>query len=643
MATTAVAVTALAEGRRQRSQPGDALTRQWRGHASADWPLSQEEKKKCVLRLYDRDLHAANELVRSGEDALRTLRSELRLIRAAAGGVPGGGVAGGGGGRRSCLLDDPAAAAGKEAPEPLCVGKAAAASLSSPSRGTPRSPRSQLQVDEATERLRLAINAAAATLTALLDGAALAGGRNDEDLELESFDHGGGRPRAHSEGSALAKGDGDARPGALRRDSRRCSRDGRPLRVSFASEDGIDRDVTPKPAGADFKELALAVPASASKEDGRLGGGGDGSEPEPDPGTTEPPEPAERRSSLEAGAWDESVGQDRGAHSQASSRLGDSPPPAVLVGPTRRRSVNEKMCTAAAEARGRNLLHAEDAAPETWRPPFAAVEVGRAAWPGEAEEVFTATAARCAPLRLQETLRPQPQPQPCVELVATSAVAVQSTPALRPQSENTPRLERRQLELARPETGDSGREWRRPSLALVGRAERERRRSFANGEGDGHWRRTFRGGGRGVTLGAPQQRLSTTVLEISDCFGGGGPDAGVAGAGAAGAGAGPRGGGRGGGLVVGRSSSSSSTIGTGWGGGGLSLRSDGALWPRRTASSAASAALPSRSSSSGDARATVRLAAPRPRTLLSLEDASSAGARQPPAPPPAPMTAIDFL
>merc|ERR1719265_2611474 len=58
-------------GRTERSHSPSAL----------DWPLSREEKKTRVLQLYDRDTRAADQLLRTGEDALEALRFELRRIR----------------------------------------------------------------------------------------------------------------------------------------------------------------------------------------------------------------------------------------------------------------------------------------------------------------------------------------------------------------------------------------------------------------------------------------------------------------------------------------------------------------------------------------------------------------------------------
>jgi len=48
---------------------------------SLDWPLSREEKKNRVLRLYDDDLQAADQLLKTGEAAIAELRVELVKAR----------------------------------------------------------------------------------------------------------------------------------------------------------------------------------------------------------------------------------------------------------------------------------------------------------------------------------------------------------------------------------------------------------------------------------------------------------------------------------------------------------------------------------------------------------------------------------
>jgi len=46
-----------------------------------DWPLSREEKKKQVLRLYNEDVQTANHMLHSGEKALLALHKELDAAR----------------------------------------------------------------------------------------------------------------------------------------------------------------------------------------------------------------------------------------------------------------------------------------------------------------------------------------------------------------------------------------------------------------------------------------------------------------------------------------------------------------------------------------------------------------------------------
>lgn len=46
-----------------------------------DWPLSREEKKGCVMRLYEKDVTTANDLLRSKEEALQAASDELQVLR----------------------------------------------------------------------------------------------------------------------------------------------------------------------------------------------------------------------------------------------------------------------------------------------------------------------------------------------------------------------------------------------------------------------------------------------------------------------------------------------------------------------------------------------------------------------------------
>jgi len=52
-----------------------------RRRPSVDWPLSREEKKSHVLRLYEQDVQSANQLLESKELALEAVSQELRAMR----------------------------------------------------------------------------------------------------------------------------------------------------------------------------------------------------------------------------------------------------------------------------------------------------------------------------------------------------------------------------------------------------------------------------------------------------------------------------------------------------------------------------------------------------------------------------------
>eukprot|EP00927_Polykrikos_kofoidii_P077406 TRINITY_DN74345_c0_g1_i1.p1 TRINITY_DN74345_c0_g1~~TRINITY_DN74345_c0_g1_i1.p1 ORF type:complete len:816 (-),score=115.02 TRINITY_DN74345_c0_g1_i1:120-2444(-) len=246
-ATSAVSVTAAEEDAKSVLADEDVAPSQVRvpRARSVDWPLSREEKRSCILNLYDRDLRAANDLVRTGEDALQTLRSELRLIHAANHVAASERRSG-----RACLQDG------------LADGAEVTDALAPLPNGTPpSSPESSQEVNEGTERLRMAINAAAATLSSLLESTTVVGGHRRQDLNVESYTYNhSGKRRARSTGTSILNSSGGVREtsaGGLRRDSRKSSRDGRPLRVSFASDQGNDTDdeiVSPTHPGPSPKE-----------------------------------------------------------------------------------------------------------------------------------------------------------------------------------------------------------------------------------------------------------------------------------------------------------------------------------------------------------------------------------------------------
>jgi hypothetical protein len=53
--------------------------------SAMDWPLSRDEKKSQLIRLYNDDVKAADSMVESGNKALEALREELDAVRRAAG------------------------------------------------------------------------------------------------------------------------------------------------------------------------------------------------------------------------------------------------------------------------------------------------------------------------------------------------------------------------------------------------------------------------------------------------------------------------------------------------------------------------------------------------------------------------------
>lgn len=126
-----------------------------------DWPLSREEKKNQLLRLYNDDVRAADSMLSSGEAALEALREELDAVRHAAG------------------IHKAAASTG-------CVVTGDA--LGSP-EGVPASGESEV------ERLRQAVESAAAVLRAILP-------TPDDFEDGIAVDSGiGARPRSRSEGA----------------------------------------------------------------------------------------------------------------------------------------------------------------------------------------------------------------------------------------------------------------------------------------------------------------------------------------------------------------------------------------------------------------------------------------------------------
>eukprot|EP00747_Dinoflagellata_sp_TGD_P166378 gnl/TRDRNA2_/TRDRNA2_189082_c0_seq1.p1 gnl/TRDRNA2_/TRDRNA2_189082_c0~~gnl/TRDRNA2_/TRDRNA2_189082_c0_seq1.p1 ORF type:complete len:305 (+),score=53.84 gnl/TRDRNA2_/TRDRNA2_189082_c0_seq1:78-917(+) len=156
----------------------------WASGPSMDWPLSREEKKGQLLRLYSRDMQASDEVLSSGGAALQALREELEAVRRTAGS------------RR--------AKSGDEDEDSLR--------------------------EKEVERLRMALESASAVLRAIVPMQDDAG---DGSLPDSAMQTGSRLRRARSEGCATVH-DSGLRPSLSR--TPRQSRGGTPRRVSFGDK-----------------------------------------------------------------------------------------------------------------------------------------------------------------------------------------------------------------------------------------------------------------------------------------------------------------------------------------------------------------------------------------------------------------------
>jgi len=139
-----------------------------------DWPLSRDEKKRQISRLYNEDVRAADSMLSSGEATLEALRDELDSVRKAAG-----------------------------VQKTLPRKKVDCA-------GTPESPASTASQSAEVERLRTAVETAAAVLRALLP-------TPDECTSLPGdAERPPPRPRAQSEGAARDSSGVTIRPALCR-------------------------------------------------------------------------------------------------------------------------------------------------------------------------------------------------------------------------------------------------------------------------------------------------------------------------------------------------------------------------------------------------------------------------------------------
>lgn len=244
-----------------------------------DWPLSKEEQKRHVLRLYDKDVKAADRLLASGDAALKALRSELHLARAA--------------GSESVAKQDcekPVEASEQRQGQSTESGQIhvdpaleqALKLLVASQRFGGEAPGAAPGAAQAAERLQLAIVDAAAALAALLGTTSLSSawgkGLNESQEEPGGSPSEWGSPEARQR--ARSEGAGRLAPPALvKGDRRRRSRAGEVRRVSFADQD--------RKAAQDDKEdeVSNILPdmklKSATEE--ILAQQEAGDEPEPDP------------------------------------------------------------------------------------------------------------------------------------------------------------------------------------------------------------------------------------------------------------------------------------------------------------------------------------------------------------------------
>jgi hypothetical protein len=239
------------------------------GGAALDWPLSRNEKKSHVLRLYDRDMRAANSLLQTGDSALSALRQELQHMKA--------------------IVADPVKSSTSLCDEnsntELVEHKLATLSKVEVAK-IPRRPSAD-SANQAAMRLQQAIAEATEALGALLGVAALEQEEEENDASDENSCRSSlirGRARSEDAGRfQLAT----AQMGGLRKcRKKRLSRGGEPLRVSFA--DGTTVDVMPEPQEdvirpCTMEKLCRWQPTRLECDDG------DG-EPEPSPEAPPTPE-----------------------------------------------------------------------------------------------------------------------------------------------------------------------------------------------------------------------------------------------------------------------------------------------------------------------------------------------------------------
>lgn len=157
--------------------------------AAVDWPLSHEEKKGCVLRLFERDVQAANVAIRCGEERLEALKAELETVH-------------------QRVTAETSVKALSETPQKPLSSKAR----------LQRSPKDDgsKQAEEAAEKLRMAIASATAALRAL-EGQAFAAQEDQSESPRPTRARSEGpiepvsilcKDRRHSRGRSTEEGSG---------------------------------------------------------------------------------------------------------------------------------------------------------------------------------------------------------------------------------------------------------------------------------------------------------------------------------------------------------------------------------------------------------------------------------------------------
>eukprot|EP00933_Yihiella_yeosuensis_P042156 TRINITY_DN36677_c0_g1_i1.p1 TRINITY_DN36677_c0_g1~~TRINITY_DN36677_c0_g1_i1.p1 ORF type:complete len:327 (-),score=83.95 TRINITY_DN36677_c0_g1_i1:123-1103(-) len=209
---------------------------------SLDWPLSREEKKSRVLTLYDKDVEAAELLLRDYARKLKQAQSswvEVQKSESSDGHPDEKAIRGKGkGSNHGAIVAAVAAAALESAAKPSTPTTTSGhiAYASEPCSTLARRSEEGISArDVVVESIRMTVSGAAAALGALLGGHgqdAVLDGTETPDMAEEVLPS---RLRARSEGASKVT---SVRPALCQTPrKRRMSRGGEPLRVKFVGED----------------------------------------------------------------------------------------------------------------------------------------------------------------------------------------------------------------------------------------------------------------------------------------------------------------------------------------------------------------------------------------------------------------------